>query len=384
MKYVFLLAVAMLAFSCGRNDESSGSRVGVAGGGGVVGPFDGSTIAGTLRILSDCQASVGTIAIGTVGSTYSSSSRQVQNGGSFDFRVNPGTYQLYATAGTCSVSGQVGTLSGNVQPYSICLGSACQSGQYKMTKMSASEMKTVFKADDDAGPYCAWNVYGCQGQIYPGTGNVIVGPSNIFLKAKSETAVTLNLEYSKGNNAFAAIPSLGSKGWNVTVKTDGSLAEGSINHKALSYDAQVDDKLLQFSDGFCDKRENLVARMAKYLSVSGFSENSVADFTSTWEKHMPVNPTICVYPQGEEQIQKTVNYKSSVALEARRLWFILVPQLETAVARIRPIPYGLASYALKPKTDAFVEAKKALKTRKIANDAALLAEEIAVGFLIER
>lgn len=366
MKLVFLFLSLFALMSCNRDNSSSSSSKSVTTAAAA------NAVQGSLSIMSNCQASSGVVALAYSGQQYAFTQQTVQNGGSFNFTgLANGSYTLYSQAGVCNFNSPI-TVPGYI--YQVCLGACTGSG--KLTSSESTKAAPNFFANLSEGPPCQWGVYGCAGSMYLGTGSILVAESKIRLSAKNASSFVLDLEFSSGNNAVSSAPALTLGGWDVKV----AAGENSV----LTYGAQVNEGAVQLADGFCDKQENLISRMSDYLKISGFSAASVSEFSSRWTSHLAPNAESCVYPQGEEQIAKAVNYKTSGALQARRLWFVVVPKQEAAVAKIHPIPKSFAAFSANPKLDAFKEAKKAPKTRSIANDSDLLAEEIGVAFLIER
>lgn len=368
---IFLSCVMIAA--CGKKDDDSKASVVAAGS---------YSVRGIVTITSaDCQTNVATLTLTSVSGGQSYSTVQVQNNGSFNINVSAGSYILRAQAGNCSVAGEVRSQNASDPNYTVCLGSACQ-----MAKTTVGFFKAV-PADQEVaqGVPCAWNYYGCSGTAYPGTGLVVVSDARISFSAKSASDVSLALQFASGNNLLTAVPAHDTKGWQAKVGTDGKLQIEKNTEDDLSYGAQVDDKALQFTDGFCDGREQILGRMADYLNASGFSEGAIQRMKNRWADHLPRNPTLCAYPQKEEQISKAITYKTSPTVEANRLWFILIPQVDEAYLKVKPAPKNMVAYIQKPKTDALAAAKKSPKQRKVANETAgLAAEECGVGFVIEK
>lgn len=358
-----LLVLSLAISACSRRND--GERLATTSSSGI-------TI--TMRIQPECQTNTATVSLTAPHSNQSYNTQSVPNGGSAFFQINPGNYVLSANTTTgCQVSQAIQTVANDTVPYQICLGNTCGTGSYK----------TLAKASSNGVP-CAWGVYGCLGHMFPGAGNIGVGKPNIYFTVKENTELSLDLEFAAGNNVLAAIPTLGMTGWHAQIRPNGMIRVGEANYEYLFYDAQIDENKLQFSDGFCASRDQILGRMTEYLSLVGFSERATTEFSRHWQGHLPPNPVLCAYPQDESRIGQVVAYKSSTRFASKRLWFILIPQLEDAVSRIRPIPTNLSIAAAKPKSDALVAAKKSAINRRVANEADILAEEWGIGFLLER
>lgn len=368
-KLVFLFACVWASMGCNRDSNSSSSSRSSLGG---------TMVSGTLMIQSSCGSSSGAVGLAYQGAQSAFAYSNVPSGGSFSLQAtSAGTYQLFAIAGSCSV-GQMVPVPGN---YPICLGNACSN--YKVGGSTLAKSTFDLAPTFETSPFCQWNVHGCVGTMYTGTGNVIIADAQTRFTAKKDMPFTLKPEVSSGSSMLLASPALTDDGWNVSLQSNQASVE-KITYASLTTSYQVDENQLQTADGFCDARENIVARMSDYLKQSGFSAGAVSSFADRWAKRIPANPQFCAYPQGEAQIAKIVTNRSSVALENRRLWFVLVPVVDAATAKVRPVGTAVAKWTAKPGADSFKVVKSAPKVRAIANDPELLSEEIGIGFLIER
>ena len=255
-------------------------------------------------------------------------------------------------------------------------------------KLSANEKAS--------GAYCALSTIGCNGAYFPGTGDILLASSHIAIMPKEDSVLTLDLKFSEGNNALVTVPSTDKTGWMVSAKKDGTIeysAEDLTGKKtdkivsvdSLFFEAQIESKHLQSTDGFCDATDKIVSRVSEYMRLAGYSEKAAAAFESEFTGKMPSTTQTCVYPQTEKEIEKVVTYHGVSALKALRMWFVVVPQLDVATAKLRPVPEKLAHWTKTPKTDVLAALKKSGGTKRaVASEAAISAEEWGVGFLIER
>ncbi|MNT49465.1 hypothetical protein D3C72_1863210 [compost metagenome] len=124
--------------------------------------------------------------------------------------------------------------------------------------------------------------------------------------------------------------------------------------------------------------------MGEYLRLAGFSEKSAAALESEFTGKMPKTVKTCVYPQTEKEIEQVVTHHGVSALKAQRMWFVVVPQLDVATLKLRPVSEKLAHWTKAPKTDALAALKKSGSKRAVASESAISGEEWGVGFLIER
>lgn len=367
-----------LITSCGKKSNNSNDTVAVPGGSAVRGSLILSPECGptaNVRLLSQNQSQ-----------TYYNVT--VNNGGTFDFQIAPGTYVLATQTGTsCNYLATVDAIQNNVSPYQVCVGSSCGGQTYTQP---ASYQTTVPNGyyDPNMMNYstynnCSWNIYGCMGYPYPGTGNAAFGKPNIYFNSKVDIDFNLNLDFTKGSNLLASSPSHGTKGWKGKIKKDGTVLVDNTSYPFLFYDVQTDDKLLQAEEGFCDSRDKIVGQMKSYLVAAGFSDKATLDFEKIWKNQMPPNEIFCAYPQDESNISKIVNYKSNLNFKSKKIWFLLVPEINKVVQKIKPIPKNYVQYFNKPKTNAFASLKKKVM-RYVANEGDISSEEWAIGFLLEK
>lgn len=387
-KYVLSLALAASLSGCSKSSNIEGeSRVSVSGG---------STIRGSVIVGTECGASSARIHLSGVYGAQSFYNVTVNSGGTFDFQVNPGRYSLAAYAGNCTVNSEVSTQTNSVMNYQICLGSNCTRVASGATVYNSFSKATETTAETSlVGPTCQWNLYGCAGWMYPGWGDANLGKANIYFSTKEDVTLTLDLDFSKGNNALAAIPSLGKTGWKGLVRKngnlefasetlDGSKSSKTVNLSSLFYEAQINSKLLQFEHGFCEPKEKALSSMMEYLRLSGFSKRPIEGFETQWKNHLPSEGTLCVYPQNQNIIETIASYKTPLKIESRRLWFLVVPRLDSALLKARPLPQKFTQWFNTPKVHAIAELKKNPESRAVASEPAALIEEWGVGFLLER
>lgn len=382
--YAILLSCSLtllIISSCGKKNETNTDLPVVQGG---------SAVRGSIILSQECGPSAN-LRLMSPNQSQTYFNVVVNNGGTFDFQVAPGTYNLVTQAGSCYFSAQVDAIQNTVAPYQVCVGNPCGSGTYPTTNPTYGGYQTTMPTNynDPNSMYssynnCSWNVYGCMGYPYPGSGNVAFGKPNIYFTSKVDIDFTLKLEFSLDSNILASSPShSATKGWSGTIKKDGSIKVEKASYPYLFYDVQTDDKLLQIEDGFCNHRSKIVQQMKSYLTTYGFSQRVADDFENIWKNQMPPNEVFCAYPQDESRISKIVNYKSNLNFKAKKLWFLLIPEIENSVQKLKPIPKQYAKHFSKPKSDAFASLKK--KTdRNIATEGDLQSEEWAIGFLLEK
>jgi hypothetical protein len=379
---------------CSRSGNSEGTRT----------SNGGTAIFGSLYIAPECGAGIAQVSISPPASGMPIAQAQIGNGGSFDFQLATGTYTVTAQAGGCQLQPtQVPTVANRSCPYAICLAlsSGCPQAQQTLNygACGASYPGGAFNYGS-AGGYCSYGTYGCMGSYYPGTGYTAYGKPNLYLKSPVTTEFELDIEFLSGSNRLGSTPTLGMNGWKGTISSDGKITVDGVNYNYLDYSVQADHKGQQFKSGFCAKRDEIGARMATYLEKYGFSERAVRDFRSYVKtEKLPLQETICAYPQQADQIKTVLRYKSNVDLNLRQVWFTLVPQNEVAVLKISPIPELLKDAFQKPSLESFADlekkspqvfaqkaelSSKVSTPRSIANRPVIEAEEWGLGFFLQK
>jgi hypothetical protein len=382
-KYVLLSLSVLFLASCGNKGGSSSSTTSsnvVVNGNLVLG--------GTVYVNSSCGTTTAYISLNSSYGGQTLASTQVASGGTYTFQVASGTYYLTAQAGSC------GPVYAQVQPVGTSSANICLSvaGGCPTMMKAISPKIAEQKVLDTKGPNCEWNVYGCLGHAMPDSGDIFVTRSDIQFASGQTGSVSLNLDFTQGNSIVSSSPSIGS-GWQGDLKDGqvyfkaaneaGAASDNTYGVASMLYGAQIDSKFLQLENGFCDTDAQILARMAEYLKLSGFSDSSITNFQSTWKSQLPSGDKICAYPQEAANIEKAITYSAKSKISAKKMWFIVVPQVDVAVLKVRPAPGKFVHLFTKPKTDSLAALKKAPQTRNVASDS-LSAEEVGVGFLIER
>lgn len=391
--FLFLFSILFI-FGCSKSNNSEGTRT----------SNGGTAIFGSLFIAPECGAGVANVYVSPPASGAPIAQAQVGNGGSFDFQLATGTYTVAAQAGNCQLQPtQVPTVANRSCPYAICLAisSGCPQAQQTLNygACGATYPGGNFNYGSTGG-YCSYGTYGCSGSYYPGPGYTAYGKPNLYLKSSTEVDFEIDIEFLPGNNRLGSTPTLGMKGWKGKLSPDGKITVDGTKYDYLDYSVQADHKVQQFTSGFCAKREEIGARMAAYLEKYGFSEKAVRDFKAYVKtEKLPLQETLCAYPQQSEQIQSVLKYKSNVDLNLRQVWFTLVPQNELAVLKISPIPSFLNDAFQKPKSESFADLEKkspqiyaqkaethskATPPRSIANRPVVEAEEWGLGFFLQK
>jgi hypothetical protein len=282
------------------------------------------------------------------------------------FNIGVPTYTNYclsATAGQCSVTRcDVPALTNGNQAYNITLGgsSNCSFGYcYKATSRDSGTLSVA----------------------YAGNGDLEIDPAQIFFSSNKVTPFDLTLSFSSGNDLLSSVPAE-AQGWDGSVAADGSLKVNGASLDHLSYAAQVDASLLQYNQGFCGSKGDALNKAATYLQQSGFADKSIQAFKTSWSQ-ASIAENICLYPQDTATLDRAVSYKTNSKITANRVWFIIVSnnlqannkKLSEKLAKLLPT---------QPKSDALLALKKHPVDRKIASDSDIIADEWALGFVIQK
>lgn len=372
MKLVILFLSLLAVVSCGRKSGNT-TRVG-ASGGGVYG--SSNAIYGRVTVyFNQCGSNSARIQLGD-SSGYQVQEQTVQNGGTYSFQVNPGVYyHLAATAGTCQVSTM------NSQPLqasqqNICLGTSCMQSKMTFSKTGAGRLSQKSNTAIQS-PFCSWQSWGCEPVLVGNGGSLF--ESSLSFQTKKPTALEFELSYAADNNWVFTTPAYNGKSWKFDVAADGKISVDDASYERLIVKSQIARSSLQLGSGFCGKTAELPGKIAEYAKLQGFSDDSQKGLASRVTSVLPEVSELCVYPQEEGQISKSLTLKSSKTVELRRLWFLMVPQLTTAQMK----KAEKSSLPQKPKADALVAARKSTVNRSVANAADVNIEDVGLGFLIQ-
>lgn len=360
---VYLFLCAFTVVSCARKDSSSSTN-----SRGGLNQTANPTLIFTVQIRSECSATQATVQLQNAAASEALDTQTVSNGGTVNFHATPGSYVVAALAGSCFVSGALQAVT-SPPSRTICLGHSCP--VYKISDLSQKAA---------SGAACAWGRIGCTDVSTKGSGSLVVKNAEIRFNAKSDATVSLNLEPTSGNDVLSSAPALNT-GWNLQIGKDGSLFVGGLLRGSVSYEAQVNEALMQSEEGFCAPRGQIMGRLEEYLRESGHSDRVVSAFHDAWNDRLPNVSEFCAYPQGSDEIRRAVSDRSSVPVGFRRTWFVLVSAQSTASSKN---PW-LKNLKKTPKKDAFASLKtESAKKRRVANDPEVTAEETALVFPIEK
>lgn len=398
--FTFIASVALLFHfsSCNKKDNNK-ARVSVYGGSVAVGTAMISPECGTMATISIYPQNTY-----NYGTNYNNGAYTISatNGGTFEFQLAPGNYIIQGqsntgyTASNCQYSNIVYSTANNNVTANVCIGTSVQAHCPPQQYMNGTGYGTAYGNPYGTtgyvdpyqmqGPNCMWNVYGCSGYMYPGTGTVGVGKPNLYFYTNKTTQLELDLEFKNGSNVNAAAPGLGENGWKIEVQPNGKIKSLKDNTEwnYLFYEAQVHHTDLQMQQSIKVKRDEAVNTMMEIMRNEGFNEATIKDFEAHNKNKMPPNEDLNIYPQSNSQIDPIVKYKTKASLVQKKVWFIIIPELSTAQLKNKKPPQFFASYFDTKNRKNYVQAKKTDTKRQVANSDEIVVEEWGVGYLLEK
>jgi len=191
---------------------------------------------------------------------------------------------------------------------------------------------------------CMWGGWGCSGSMYPPGGPIAVGKPNIYLRGPDVKELKVELKEHVLARLIATSPAHMEKGWTVDIKKNEIYADG-VKVPYLFYDARADLKSLQSKKGFCGSAPAVLQSMVADLRASHFPSNAIDDFNEYWSYKLPSVQRLCVYPQGEAQLNADIPIEVVGAeFELRRVLYFIVPHM---AGQARP-PRFLADFVSGP------------------------------------
>ncbi|HEX4925359.1 MAG TPA: hypothetical protein VFV50_14790 [Bdellovibrionales bacterium] len=167
---------------------------------------------------------------------------------------------------------------------------------------------------------CAWSYYGCMGPQYPSGGPIVMGKPNIYISGPA-ARLKVNLKSFKG--LMASAPAHMEKGWSVDVKPEGLSHNGAI-YRYLYYDLRTAGSGLQFTQGYCGGKDELLSKMESDLKAASYPAQAVDDFRDHWSVHFPSGRDYCVLPQANEELAAAAPLEySAPVFETRRVYVVL-------------------------------------------------------------
>lgn len=148
---------------------------------------------------------------------------------------------------------------------------------------------------------------------------------NIYLYPEKTLTVAVGIGFPSGGEVTESIPEYG-KGWAVTVETDGTV-DGKYGF--LFYEASTPNRY-QMRRGWIVAKKDLHYFFSTNLSDYGFRGREIEDFTEYWIPRLTDFPYYVLYPQLEDEIEKTITLTVAPKPDSIRRLFYLAKGVESS------------------------------------------------------
>lgn len=148
---------------------------------------------------------------------------------------------------------------------------------------------------------------------------IVVYKPNIYIYPKQTLNISVALDFPKGGNVVASIPTYGS-GWNVIVTP-----EGKINNQYdyLFYESEQPDEW-QYKTGYTIARDSLEIFFKGNMAAYHFKANEIKDFIDYWIPLLKDHDYYHIYPQERPVIEALIKVRFSAAPENfLRLFYVV-------------------------------------------------------------
>jgi hypothetical protein len=176
-----------------------------------------------------------------------------------------------------------------------------------------------------------WANTGLMPGAFPGGGSMAFAKPNLYISSSRPQKIKVHVVYKDPNsNWLAAIPTASkNSGWNANVNSTPGVIVENVKYDYLYYDFRGDDQALQNTKGFCLSRNPAIDKMVSILADLKFKKNEIEDFESYWRIKMPPTPQLCVFPQTEKQMDGVAKLDFSPSVRSlTRTLFVIVPKNE--------------------------------------------------------
>ena len=156
------------------------------------------------------------------------------------------------------------------------------------------------------------------------TSHVVVYKPNIYLYPQIKSVVSVKLEFPYGGTIIASIPDyLGE--WRIEAEPTGKIEN---QYDYLFYESDTPD-LYQYNSGWIVSRDSLFTFFKNNLSVTGFKESEISDFTMYWVPRLTNHKFYIIYPQYTDDINKVIKLKISPLPDNTIRLFYVIKGTET-------------------------------------------------------
>ncbi len=130
---------------------------------------------------------------------------------------------------------------------------------------------------------------------------------NVYIYPQETLSLDVNIVFPRGGEVTSSIPAYGD-GWHVTVEPSG-IIDGE--HEYLFYESSQPD-CGQYERGWVIARKGLDEFFRKNLALTGFQGKEIDDFVDYWVPRLTEYPYYAIYPQYNEQLERSVRLEFSV------------------------------------------------------------------------
>jgi hypothetical protein len=161
-----------------------------------------------------------------------------------------------------------------------------------------------------------------------GGGSVVRKP-NIYLYPQTKSIVSIKLEFPLGGTVIESIPAYQGE-WVVEVEPSGKI-NGQYDY--LFYESLTPDAY-QYNVGWIIEKDSLARFFRTNLSVVGFNEREINDFTEYWIPKLSNYSYYIVYPQFINEIDRVIKLKVDKAPDNLLRLFYVIKGSETIVVNL--------------------------------------------------
>ena len=131
------------------------------------------------------------------------------------------------------------------------------------------------------------------------TSTIVVYKPNLYIYPTEGLTLTIKIEFPNGGEILESVPEY-DDAWNVSIKPDGKIND---TYDYLFYEYRVPD-LTQNIYGWLVSMDDLKQFFENNLSLSGFNEKEIKDFTDYWIPLLKDYSYYEIYPQYKNTLEK--------------------------------------------------------------------------------
>lgn len=170
-----------------------------------------------------------------------------------------------------------------------------------------------------------WSYPGIQAQYYPGQGQVFAAKPNVYIETV-HASKKFQFTFVTKQHFLATTPLLNKDHWKGKIFEKDKFEVDDINYDYLFYDVRLPKEKMQFENGMCSTREDIIEWMLKDLKDLKHSDLSLQDFEEHWRVKIPEYPFYCVYPQYNRELDAAIPVEIDLEQSSFiRSLYVLVP-----------------------------------------------------------